>query len=54
MLDLFLIDQFKILIKVSLAIFSVLACQLSRATDQEEVHTILLNIVNEDGFAQMP
>ena len=53
-LDLFLIDQFKILIKVSLAIFSVLACQLSRASDQEEVHTILLNIVQEDGFTQMP
>ena len=53
-LDLFLIDQFKVLIKVSLAIFSVLACQLSRANDQEEVHTILLNIAHEDGFKQMP
>lgn len=32
-LDLFLIDQFKVLIKVTLAIFSVLACRLSRAVD---------------------
>ena len=34
-LDLFLIDQFKVFIRVSLAIFSVLACQLSRAKDVE-------------------
>ena len=32
-LDLFFLDQFKVLIRVSLAIFSVLACSLSRAKD---------------------
>ncbi len=40
-LDIFLMDQFKVLIKVSLAIFSVLASQLSCATSQERVHAIL-------------
>ena len=52
-LDLFVLDQFRVLIKVSLALFSVLACQLSRAKDQEEVHGIFQNLAQTDGFLSM-
>ena len=52
-LDLFLLDQFRVLIRVSLALLSVLASQLSLAKDQEEVHAIMQNLSREEGFSQM-
>lgn len=52
-LDLFLLDQFKVLIQVSLAIFSVLASTLSLTKDQEEVHYVMQNLADEEGFKQM-
>ena len=52
-LDLYILDQVNVLIRISLAIFSLLAAPLSMTKDQEEAHSILQNISNDQSFMSM-
>ena len=53
-LDFYMFDQSEILVRTTLAIFSVLSFKLSQTTDQETVHEILKEVSSQDDFMHMP